>query len=68
MFLQPVLFFGAVLWAAGFAMLGLFMLFRRAATPVPFHDRLIACLAMVVIGVTGAAVVFGVWLILSELF
>lgn len=68
MFLQPILFFAALLWAAALTLVGLFMLFRRASHPVSVHDRVIAFVALMMFGVLGGVVVVGIAIILGELF
>jgi hypothetical protein len=68
MFLQPILFFAAMLWAAALTLIGLFMLFRRASHPVSLHDRVIAFVAMLVFGLLGGAVVVGIAILFGEVF
>ncbi|MGH9806839.1 MAG: hypothetical protein ACRD9W_06190 [Terriglobia bacterium] len=68
MFLQPILFFSALLWAGGLTLIGLFMLFRRASHPVSLHDRVIAFVAMILFGVLGGAVLLGIAILLGEVF
>lgn len=68
MFLQPILFFAALLWAAALTLTGVFMLFRRASHPVSLHDRAVAFIAMILFALLGGAVIVGVAIILGELF
>jgi hypothetical protein len=68
MFLQPILFFAAVLWAIGLILLGLFMMFRRASHPVSVHDRIVAFFAATLVGVAGGAAIVGLAIILGEVF
>ena len=68
MFLQPILFFTALLWTTGLTLIGLVMMFRRASHPVSVHDRVIGFLSMTTIGLVGGAVLVGIAIIFGELF
>lgn len=68
MFLQPILFFAAVLWVVVLTGVGIFMLFRRASHRISPRDRIIACLSMILFGIVGGAIFVGIAILLGELF
>jgi putative copper export protein len=64
MFFQPLVYFGAVVWAVGFAVFGLYLAFRRGA--VPLTDRFVGLVASLLVGGLGAAIVIGIFYLVEE--
>jgi hypothetical protein len=66
MWLQPIVYFAAVAWALAFAAFGIYLLFRRAATPL--IERLAGFVAAVLVATIGAGICVGIMYLIQELF
>jgi nitric oxide reductase large subunit len=65
MIFQPLVYFAAVIWAAGFIAFGLYVALRRA-TP-SFADRTVGLLASVLIAAIGSSAMIGTMYLVEEL-
>ncbi len=66
MILQPLVYFAALIWAAGFVAFGLYVAFRRA-TPT-FAERTVGFLVSVLIAAVGSGAMIGAIYLVEELF
>lgn len=65
MWLQPIVYFCAVMWAIAFAVFGIYLAVRRDAASV--IDRVVGFTASVLVGGVGAAIVIGIFTLFEEL-
>lgn len=65
MWLQPIVYFAAVAWGLAFAAFGLYLLFRRSATPL--IERLAGFVAALLVAAMGAGICVGIMYLLEEL-
>jgi putative copper export protein len=65
MFFQPLVYFSAVIWAAGFAVFGLYLALRRGAASLT--DRFVGLVASLLVGGLGAAIMIGIFYLVEEL-
>ena len=65
MWLQPIVYFSAVIWALAFAAFGIYLAVRRGASSVV--DRAVGLVASLLVGGVGAAIVIGIFTLFEEL-
>lgn len=65
MIFQPLVYFAAVIWAAGFIVFGFYVAFRRA-TP-SYADRTVGLLVSVLIAALGSGAMIGAMYLVEEL-
>ncbi|MBV8799287.1 MAG: hypothetical protein JOY77_11595 [Alphaproteobacteria bacterium] len=65
MIFQPLVYFTAIIWVAGFLAFGLYVAFKRGAAPV--SERLIGLMASLLVGAIGAGAMIAGLYILEEL-
>jgi uncharacterized membrane protein required for colicin V production len=65
MWLQPLIYFSAVIWALAFAAFGIYVAVRPAT--VSITDRVVGLFASFLVGGLGAAIMIGAMYLIEEL-